>query len=42
MDELSYNDVVKKQNKGNQIFEEKKEIECQDWKKSLETAYAEK
>lgn len=42
LEELSFNDVIKKPNKQGQLVEEKKEVECPDWKRSLEIAYAEK
>lgn len=44
MDEISYNDIIKKpgSKQQQQMVEERKEVECPDWKKTLEAAYAEK
>ena len=42
LEEIQYDDVIKKPGKEKQLVEERKEIECPDWRKSLETAHAEK
>lgn len=42
LDEISFNDIIKKPVKQSQYQEERKEIECPDWRKTLEAAYSEK
>ena len=42
LDEIQFSEVIKKPVKQSQYQEERKEIECPDWRKTLEAAYSKK